>query len=58
MRDEVRVTHEWLRRVCTAIQVGFGVPDDHARIVSDCLVEANLMGIDTHGVIPVSLRKE
>jgi LDH2 family malate/lactate/ureidoglycolate dehydrogenase len=46
-----RVKHEWLRSLCSNIQVGFAVPRDHAEIVSDCLVEANLMGLDTHGVI-------
>ncbi len=51
----VRVTHQWLRSVCNAIQVGFGLPEHHAETVSDCLVEANLMGIDTHGVLRLKL---
>lgn len=51
MAQDVLVRHEWLRRLCSAIQVGFGVREEHAKAVSDCLVEANLMGIDTHGVI-------
>jgi len=51
MAEERRVTHEWLRRLCTEIQKGFGVLEEDAEVVTDCLVEANLMGIDTHGVI-------
>jgi len=46
-----RVDEASLRRLCTAIQVGFGVPEADARTVSDVLVEANLVGLDTHGVI-------
>ena len=45
------IDHESLRRLCTLIQIGFGIPESDAKIVSDCLVEANLMGLDTHGVI-------
>lgn len=51
MSEETRVRHDWLHRLCTEIQVGFGVKTKEADTVSDCLVEANLMGIDTHGVI-------
>lgn len=47
----MNIDHESLRRLCTRIQVGFGVPEPDAEIVSDCLVEANLVGLDTHGVI-------
>lgn len=51
MSKDKYIPHEHLRGFTTQIQVGFGVPEDHARIVADCLVEANLMGLDTHGVI-------
>lgn len=51
MGGEQRVRHEWLLNLTTRVQVGFGVPEDQAQIVADCLVEANLMGLDTHGVI-------
>jgi LDH2 family malate/lactate/ureidoglycolate dehydrogenase len=51
MGEEKNVQHEDLRNLCTRIQKGFGVPGKDAGTVSDCLVEANLMGIDTHGVI-------
>lgn len=49
--SEILIGHESLRRLCTLIQIGFGIPESDAKIVSDCLVEANLMGLDTHGVI-------
>ncbi|NOZ23884.1 MAG: Ldh family oxidoreductase, partial [Planctomycetes bacterium] len=55
MSEETRVRHEWLRQTCNAIQIGFGVADDQAETVTDLLVEANLMGIDTHGVIRLKL---
>ena len=29
---------------------GNGVPTHHAKIISDCLVQADLRGVDTHGV--------
>lgn len=49
--DGIIIDHLSLRRLSTQIQVGFGMPESDAEVVSDCLVEANLMGIDTHGVI-------
>jgi len=45
------VSHEGLRSLCTSIQAGYGIPESDAQIVTECLVEANLMGLDTHGVI-------
>ncbi|MCL5097046.1 MAG: Ldh family oxidoreductase [Candidatus Omnitrophica bacterium] len=51
MSSDTCVRPEWLRQFCTRLQIGFGIPESHAEIVSDCLVEANLMGLDTHGVI-------
>jgi len=51
MGEDTRVGHEWLRDLTTRIQVAFGVPEHQAETVTDCLVEANLMGLDTHGVI-------
>ena len=52
---DVLINHESLRRLCTRIQVGYGVPESDAKTVSDCLVESNLMGLDTHGVIRLKL---
>ena len=45
------VSYESLHQLSTRIQVGLGVPEPDAGVVSDCLVQANLMGLDTHGVI-------
>lgn len=49
--DSIHVSQATLRELCTGIQIGFGVPKEDASVVSDCLVDANLMGLDTHGVI-------
>ena len=49
--NNILIDHESLHRLCTSIQIGFGVPKSDAEVVSDCLVEANLMGLDTHGII-------
>jgi LDH2 family malate/lactate/ureidoglycolate dehydrogenase len=47
-----RVPHHHLRKLCASIQTdGYGVPETDAATVADCLVEANLMGLDTHGII-------
>jgi len=51
MTQETRVEHTWLRGLTTRIQMAFGVAEDQAETVTACLVEANLMGLDTHGVI-------
>ncbi len=53
--DEIRVAHEPLRKLCAAIQLAAGVPAGDARVVADLLVEANLAGVDTHGVIRLKL---
>src|SRR5712691_7503925 len=42
-----------LRDYVTRIFVGSGTPADEARIVGEHLVEANLKGHDSHGVIRV-----
>jgi len=42
---------ERLKSFCAAILERVGVPSAHASIVADSLVEANLRGVDTHGVI-------
>jgi len=45
------VEHLVLRKLCAEIQKSRGIPEADAAAVSDCLVGANLMGLDTHGVI-------
>ncbi|MFH1009167.1 MAG: Ldh family oxidoreductase [Candidatus Latescibacterota bacterium] len=43
--------HALLRKVGTDLLVATGAPEEEARIVADELVEASLMGLDSHGVI-------
>lgn len=49
------VDHQKLYQLCVDIQIGFGIPEQDAKTVSECLVEADLMGINTHGVIRLKL---
>jgi hydroxycarboxylate dehydrogenase B len=44
-------TPEYLREVGTKIFIGCGCPADEAAIVADDLVESNLLGYDSHGII-------
>jgi uncharacterized oxidoreductase len=43
--------HEDLRELAAAVLEGVGTPADLARIVGDSLVDANLAGHDSHGVL-------
>lgn len=47
------VAHDTLREFGYAIFQAAGVPEDQAHILTDHLVEANLMGHDSHGVIHI-----
>jgi L-2-hydroxycarboxylate dehydrogenase (NAD+) len=47
---EQRVAAESLRTFATAAFRSFGVPDDDARTAAELLVEADLLGFDTHGI--------
>src|SRR5262249_60289555 len=40
-----------LKRLAHAILAAAGAPDDIAACVADSLVEANLKGVDSHGVV-------
>jgi hydroxycarboxylate dehydrogenase B len=42
---------DYLRKVATSVFVGCGSPADEAAIVANDLVESNLLGYDSHGVI-------
>jgi hydroxycarboxylate dehydrogenase B len=44
-------TPDYLRKVGTDIFIGCGAPPDEAAIVADDLVESNLLGYDSHGII-------
>lgn len=53
MTEEQRkyyVRHTDARKFVEAVLRGNGVPEDHATIVADCLVQADLRGVDTHGI--------
>jgi uncharacterized oxidoreductase len=47
------VRAEPLREFSVNVFLAAGVPEDETRIVSDCLVEANLTGHDSHGVLRI-----
>ncbi len=44
------IDHERLTAVSTGILHAAGAPEDHARLVSEHLVDANLKGHDSHGI--------
>lgn len=48
--DEIVINAGALRRFCQDILEAARVPEQHAGIVADCLVAANLRGVDSHGV--------
>ncbi|MFP4112993.1 MAG: Ldh family oxidoreductase [Spirochaetota bacterium] len=45
------IPHDTLDRFARAVLESLGVPPDDAAIVADCLVWANLSGVDSHGVV-------
>ncbi len=45
------VDHKALDRYVRAVLEAVGVPADDAAVVADCLVYANLSGVDSHGVV-------
>ena len=46
-----RVNHERLRDFCTAVYASVGMPEPDARLVADTLVQADLWGHQSHGVM-------
>lgn len=46
-----RVNHERLRDFCAAVYATVGMPETHARLVADTLVQADLWGHQSHGVL-------
>ncbi|MCS7026228.1 MAG: Ldh family oxidoreductase [Bryobacteraceae bacterium] len=51
MRESlIVISHEPLREFAQAMLLGAKVPEDKARLVAESLVEANLRGVDSHGV--------
>jgi len=45
------VAHQHLRRICQEVSVAVGTPPDIALAVTESLVEANLAGHDSHGML-------
>jgi LDH2 family malate/lactate/ureidoglycolate dehydrogenase len=45
-----RITPSDARTFATAVLVGNGLSAEHAALVADCLVAADLRGVDTHGI--------
>jgi len=52
--EEIRIPPQKLNSFCTEALVKLGVPTEDARIVADVLVQADLRGIDSHGVARMS----
>lgn len=50
MTDDVRVEPERLTEFATAVMDQAGLERRHAQVVAESLVDANLSGVDTHGV--------
>ncbi|MDR7448837.1 MAG: Ldh family oxidoreductase [Armatimonadota bacterium] len=49
--DAVRVPPDVLRRAATAILQAVDLEPEEASVIAGCLVEANLRGVDSHGVM-------
>src|SRR5690349_25083441 len=45
------MAHQILRRICQDVAVAVGTPADIALAVTESLVEANLPGHDSHGIL-------
>ncbi len=45
---------EYLKKFTTQIFTGMGCPEDQARTAADCLIQADLRGVDSHGVARLS----
>lgn len=49
--DAIHIQAEQLHEFAVSLLMSLHVPIDHANITADVLVQANLRGVDTHGVI-------
>lgn len=56
--DSVVVQADALRDYCSELLKKVGQPEDDARIFADSLVESNLRGVDTHGVVRLKVYVE
>jgi LDH2 family malate/lactate/ureidoglycolate dehydrogenase len=48
--DIVRISPSTLHQFTSQLLIAAGVPQEHAEVVAECLVLADLRGVDTHGV--------
>lgn len=51
MTSTMRINHAGLRDFAAAVYVDAGMPDEDARLVADTLVQADLWGHQSHGVL-------
>ncbi len=56
--DSVMVQADVLREFCTELLQKVGMSADDARVFADSLVESNLRGVDTHGVVRLKVYVE
>jgi LDH2 family malate/lactate/ureidoglycolate dehydrogenase len=50
---DVRLSAAQWREVCERVFKAWGAPDDSAACVAHSLVESNLAGVDSHGVVRI-----
>lgn len=50
MENEVRVRAEKLKNYCEQILIAASIREEEAKVIADNLVDANIMGVDSHGV--------
>lgn len=55
----VRIPERSLNDFCAGVLIKLGVPDDDAKIVADNLIEADLRGVGSHGVVrfPIYIKR-
>lgn len=46
-----RIPYEKLKQYCESVFAACGVPQTDAELVTDCLLYANLSGVDSHGIV-------
>ncbi|MFC1738910.1 Ldh family oxidoreductase [Planctomycetota bacterium] len=51
MKNRIVVPATELKEFVKSIFIRADVPEEHAAIVADCLVTANLSGVDSHGIV-------
>jgi len=51
--NEVKLSAAQWRKICRRVFTAWGAPDDIAQCVANSLVESNLAGLDSHGVVRI-----